>query len=102
MIRTIRRRGGKKKVQKKEKEKENLNTKIGTVVESLPNTLFRVDYSEDNKEDGSNLTDEDEFPIVGLNGKMKRFRIKVLIGDKVEVLQDEYGGRGRIIKRLKN
>ena len=100
MIRARRRKGGKKKVQK---EKENLNTKIGTVVESLPNTLFRVDYSEDNKEDGSNsLTDEDEFPIVGLNGKMKRFRIKVLIGDKVEVLQDEYGGRGRIIKRLKN
>jgi len=100
MIRARRRKGGKKKVQK---EKENLNTKIGTVVESLPNTLFRVDYSEDNKEDGSSsLTDEDEFPIVGLNGKMKRFRIKVLIGDKVEVLQDEYGGRGRIIKRLKN
>jgi len=101
MIRTIRRRrrGGKKKVQK---EKENLNTKIGTVVESLPNTLFRIDYSEDNKEDNSSLTDEDEFPIVGLNGKMKRFRIKVLIGDKVEVLQDEYGGRGRIIKRLRN
>jgi len=33
---------------------------------------------------------------------MKKFRIRVLIGDKVEVLQDEYGGRGRIIKRLRN
>ena len=81
-----------------QKVKEDLNTRAGTVIESLPNTLFRIEYDDDknNNEEGESL------PIVGLNGKMKKFRIKVLIGDKVEVLQDEYGGRGRIIKRLRN
>jgi len=31
---------------------------------------------------------------------MRMHRIKVLIGDSVEVVLDSYGGKGRIIKRL--
>lgn len=63
------------------------NTAIGTVIEALPNTLFRVDIG-----DGKVI-------LSYLAGKMRIHRIKVLIGDKVEVLLDPYGGKGRIIKR---
>ena len=63
------------------------NTAIGTVIEALPNTLFRVDLGED------------KVILCYLSGKMRLHRIKVLIGDRVEVLLDPYGGKGRIIKR---
>jgi translation initiation factor IF-1 len=60
---------------------------IGTVTEALPNTLFRVDIGE-----------EKEI-LAYLSGKMRMNRIKVLVGDKVEVLLDPYGGKGRITRR---
>lgn len=63
------------------------NTVIGTVIEALPNTLFRVDIGDGN------------VIISYLSGKMRMHRIKVLLGDRVEVLLDPYGGKGRIIKR---
>ena len=68
-------------------QKDDNNTVIGTVTEALPNTLFRVDIGEGN------------IIISYLAGKMRMHRIKVLVGDKVEVLIDPYGGKGRIIKR---
>jgi len=68
-------------------QKDDNNTVIGTVTEALPNTLFRVDIG-----DGKII-------ITYLAGKMRMHRIKVLVGDKVEVLLDPYGGKGRIIKR---
>ena len=66
---------------------EEENT-IGTVIEALPNTMFRL------KLDG------DVEHIAYLGGKMKLHRIRVLIGDKVEVKMDPYGGKGRIVKRM--
>jgi len=68
-------------------QKDDKNTKMGTVVESLPNTLFRVD------------TGDGKIVLSYLSGKMRMHRIKVLLGDRVEVLIDPYGGKGRIIKR---
>ena len=65
------------------------NTKIGVVVENLPNTMFRVQFD-----------DQEELHLAYLAGKMKLYRIRILVGDKVEVLLDPYGGKGRIIKRL--
>lgn len=65
------------------------NLVYGTVEEALPNALFRV------------LIDGDtDSKIAYLAGKMRKFRIRVLVGDRVEVLQDPYGGKGRITKRL--
>ena len=64
------------------------NTVIGIVTEALPNTLFRVDIGNE------------KTVLSYLAGKMRMHRIKVLIGDKVEVLLDPYGGKGRIIKRV--
>lgn len=68
-------------------QREENNTAIGIVTEALPNTLFRVDLG-----DGKVI-------ISYLSGKMRMHRIKVLLGDRVEVLLDPYGGKGRIIKR---
>ena len=71
---------------------EKIVTARGVVTEALPSTLFRVKM-----EDG--LEDEKEI-LAYLGGKMRMHRIKVLIGDKVEVVLDSYGGKGRIVKRL--
>lgn len=68
-------------------QKDDNNTALGTVIEALPNTLFRVDIG------GGKVI------ISYLSGKMRMHRIKVLVGDRVEVLLDIYGGKGRIIKR---
>jgi len=68
-------------------QKDDKNTVIGTVIEALPNTLFRVDIG------GGKIN------LSYLAGKMRMHRIKVLVGDRVEVLLDPYGGKGRIIKR---
>lgn len=65
------------------------NLVYGIVEEALPNALFRVKIENDEK-----------MMLAYLSGKMRRFRIRVLVGDKVEVLTDPYGGKGRITKRL--
>ena len=58
------------------------------VDEALPNTLFRVSL------------DSGEQLIAYLAGKMRLHRIRVLVGDKVMVKIDPYGGKGRITRRL--
>lgn len=61
----------------------------GTVEEALPNALFRV------------VVDGEEEPqLAYLAGKMRKFRIRVLVGDRVAIVPDPYGGKGRITKRL--
>ncbi|MEK9167787.1 MAG: translation initiation factor IF-1 [Patescibacteria group bacterium] len=61
---------------------------IGTITEALPNTLFRVQLSNS------------EMVLAYLSGKMRLHRIKVLVGDKVELLLDTYGGKARITRRV--
>ncbi len=71
---------------------ENLPIVRGVVTEALPSTLFRVKLD---------IKGEEEKEILAyLSGKMRMHRIKVLIGDSVEVVLDPYGGKGRITKRL--
>ncbi|MCC7500344.1 translation initiation factor IF-1 [Candidatus Nomurabacteria bacterium] len=61
----------------------------GLVEEALPNTLFRV------------TVEGAEEPILAyLAGKMRLHRIKVLVGDKVLLKLDPYGGKARITRRL--
>ena len=60
----------------------------GEVIEALPSAMFRVQFQDDS------------IMICYLAGKMRLHRIKVLIGDKVMVKIDPYGGKGRILKRL--
>lgn len=63
--------------------------KTGVVVESLPNIMFRV-----------KLDDGGEEILTYLAGKMRLHRIRVLVGDKVLLELEPYGGKARIIKRL--
>jgi translation initiation factor IF-1 len=60
----------------------------GTVVEVLPNTLFRVKL-------------ETEQVVLGyISGKMRQNEIKILMGDPVELEFSPYDmSRGRIVKR---
>jgi translation initiation factor IF-1 len=69
-------------------EKQKEAHVIGTIVEALPNTMFRV-----STEDGKEL-------LAYLSGKMRIHRIKVIIGDKVALEDNPYGGKLRIVKRL--
>lgn len=61
---------------------------MGVITEALPNTLFRV-----STENGSEV-------LAYLAGKMRIHRIKVLVGDKVALEDNPYGGKLRIVKRL--
>ena len=78
---------------------EKLLTVLGFVTEALPSTLFRVKIEDENGALADGVAKEKEI-LAYLSGKMRMHRIKVLIGDRVEVVLDPYGGKGRIIKRL--
>jgi translation initiation factor IF-1 len=60
----------------------------GKVEEVLPNSLFRVRMPSG------------ELLLAYLAGKMRLHRIRVLVGDNVELVLDPYGGRARIVKRF--
>ncbi|MDP2705450.1 MAG: translation initiation factor IF-1 [Patescibacteria group bacterium] len=62
---------------------------IGTVIEALPNTQFRVE-----------VPGKENLILAYLAGKMRMHKIRVLIGDRVEMVLDLYGEKGRITKRL--
>ena len=74
-------------------EGEETKTAIGSVEEVLPDSLFRVRLS---KEDGT----AGELVLAYLAGKMRLHRIRVLVGDQVDMVLDPYGGRARIVRRL--
>lgn len=61
----------------------------GVVEEALPNALFRV-----------KTEDSPELVLAYLSGRMRKFRIRVLVGDKVGMVMDPYGGKARISKRV--
>jgi len=62
----------------------------GRVIESLPALSFRVKL------------DNGRIILAYLGGKLKRYRIKILPGDKVLVEVSPYDeNRGRIVYRLK-
>ncbi len=63
----------------------------GTVTEVLPNAMFRV------------LLENSHTVLCTLAGKMRRFRIRVLAGDRVTVAMSPYDlTRGRITYRYKS
>ena len=70
--------------------KEETITVEGTVVEALPNTMFRVELA--NK----------HVVLAHVSGKMRMHFIKILPGDRVTVELSPYDlSRGRIIYRKK-
>ena len=75
-------------------EGEEKKAATGYVEEVLPDSLFRVRMSSD--EEGV----QGPLVLAYLAGKMRLHRIRVLVGDQVEMVLDPYGGRARIVRRL--
>jgi len=62
----------------------------GTVIEALPGTQFRV------------RLDNDHQILAYLSGKMRKYYIRILLGDRVKVEMSPYDlSRGRITYRQK-
>ena len=84
----------KKKTPAKPEERKQTQTDAievsGTVVEPLPNTMFRVEL-----ENG-------HLVLAYISGRMRRHRIRILRGDRVTVELSPYDlTRGRLIYRFK-
>jgi translation initiation factor IF-1 len=70
---------------------EETITLEGKIVDTLPNAMFRVEL-----ENGHNV-------LAYLSGKMRKYYIRVLLGDKVKVEMSPYDlTRGRITYRFRN
>jgi translation initiation factor IF-1 len=70
--------------------KEDVITVEGTVVETLPNAMFRVEL------------DNGHRVLAHISGKMRMHFIKILPGDKVSIELSPYDlSRGRIVYRGK-
>ena len=70
--------------------KEEVLQFTGTVVEALPNAMFRVQL-----ENGHEV-------LAHTSGKMRKFRIRVMVGDKVDIEMTPYDlSKGRIAFRHK-
>jgi len=71
------------------KKEEKLEME-GTIVEALPGTMFRVEL------------DSGHEILAYLSGKMRKYYIRVLLGDRVTVEMSPYDlTRGRITYRYK-
>jgi translation initiation factor IF-1 len=77
-----------KRLERAGNQKESTLTVEGTIVEALPNTMFRIDL-------------ENGHRILGhISGKMRKHYIRILPGDKVTVELSAYDlSRGRITYR---
>jgi translation initiation factor IF-1 len=61
----------------------------GTVVEILPNAMFRI-----------KLNDIEKLVLGTISGKMRQYNINVHLGDRVEIEFSVYDlTRGRIVRR---
>jgi translation initiation factor IF-1 len=70
---------------------EETITLEGKIVDTLPNAMFRVEL-----ENGHTV-------LAYLSGKMRKYYIRVLLGDKVKVEMSPYDlTRGRITYRFRN
>ena len=79
-----------KKGQTNENVKEEAITVDGTVVEPLPNAMFRVEL-----EGGHRV-------LAHVSGKIRKNFIRILVGDRVKVELSPYDlQRGRIVYRYK-
>ena len=83
-------RHNEKKREQPESPKEDAIEVMGTVIEPLPNAMFRVEL--DNKHQ----------VLAHISGKMRKNFIRILAGDRVAVELSPYDlTRGRIVYRYK-
>lgn len=70
--------------------KEEAIEVMGTVIETLPNAMFRVEL------------DNGHQVLAHISGKMRKYFIRILPGDKIKVQLSPYDlTRGRIVYRYK-
>ena len=70
--------------------KEDAIEVMGTVLETLPNAMFRVELENGHK------------VLAHISGKMRMHYIKILVGDKVKLEMSPYDlTKGRITLRYK-
>ena len=73
------------------KKKEDVIEVEGEVIEALPGTMFKVRLTNGH------------VVLATLSGKMRKFYIRVLLGDRVRIELSPYDlTRGRISRRLDN
>ncbi len=73
-----------------EKKKKDVIEAEGTVIEALPNAMFRVQL------------DSGHSVLAHISGKMRMYYIRILLGDRVTVELSPYDlTRGRITYRFK-
>ena len=78
------------KQDKQEKKSKQVIEMMGTVTEALPGTQFKVEL------------DNGHEVLAYLCGKMRRYYIRILLGDRVKVEVSPYDlTRGRIVYRYK-
>ena len=71
--------------------KEDLIEMVGTVVDKQPNAFFKVQ-----------LKDSEHMVLATISGRMRRNRIRILMGDRVDVELSPYDlTKGRITYRHK-
>ncbi|HEX8194991.1 MAG TPA: translation initiation factor IF-1 [Pyrinomonadaceae bacterium] len=71
--------------------KEDLIEAVGVIVDKQPNAFFKVQ-----------INDTEHMVLAQISGKMRKNRIRILIGDRVEIEMSPYDlTRGRITYRHK-
>ncbi len=79
------------KAPRKAKKKSDKIEVEGTVIEALPNTMFKVRLENDHE------------VLAHISGKMRMYYIRILLGDRVLVELSPYDlTRGRITYRFRN
>ena len=71
--------------------KEDLVPAEGTIIDKQPNAFFKVQ-----------LENSQHVVLAAISGKMRKHRIRILVGDRVSVEMSPYDlTRGRIVYRYK-
>ena len=71
--------------------KEDLVPAEGVVIDKLPNAFFKV-----------RINNSDHIVLAQISGKMRKHRIRILVGDRVSVEMSPYDlTRGRITYRYR-
>ena len=71
--------------------KEDLIEAVGVVVDKQPNAFFQV-----------KVNDSEHIVLAQISGRMRRNRIRILIGDRVDIEMSPYDlSKGRITYRHK-
>ncbi len=73
------------------------------VVEPLPNAQFRVKVEMGGKDQNSDEQQKDHIVLAHVSGKMRKYFIRILPGDRVKVQLSPYDlNRGRIVYRMRS